>query len=113
MKCMRCGTAITSKAVFCEKCLEDMKRHPVDPSTPIQLPQRQEAPPAKNHYKKTRKPEEIVSLQRGVILWLVLIILALALSLGMVLSMLIPVLDQPAQTEPAAAYTTVEEHCFT
>ena len=113
MKCMRCGTAITSKDVFCEKCLEDMKRHPIDPSTPIQLPQRHETPVAKSHYKKSRKPEEIVSWQRGIILWLVLIVVALALSLGMTLFMLIPELNKETPPETPAAYHAVVDDCFT
>ncbi len=113
MKCMRCGTAITTKDVFCEKCLEDMQRHPIDPSTPIQLPLRDQSPPAKSHYRKTRKPEETVVFQRGIILWLILVVLALALALGMCLSMLFQGLQTENTPETPAAYTFTQEDCFT
>lgn len=113
MKCMRCGTAITTKDVFCENCLEDMKRHPIDPSTPIQLPNRDEEAPVKGHYRKTRKPEETVVFQRGVILWLVIVVLALAISLGMTLSILIQGQETKQTPETPAAYSAVLEECFT
>ena len=47
MSCMRCGKETEADNVFCNECLEDMKRHPVKPGTPIQLPVRENSGPVK------------------------------------------------------------------
>ncbi len=61
MKCLKCGTAITSDQIFCESCRDDMDKHPVNPGTPVMLPQRPERPVVKASRKKVRKPEEQVA----------------------------------------------------
>ena len=81
MKCMRCGTAITSDQVFCNPCLEDMKRHPVDPATPVQIPQRPSSVPAKLSHRKARKPEEQVNILRKMVFWQMIIIAILVIAL--------------------------------
>lgn len=84
MKCMKCGTAITSGQVFCENCLQGMANHPVKPGTPIQLPPKATsvAPkPSHKRVKKVRKPEEQVIHLRKTVFALILVILLLAAAL--------------------------------
>lgn len=88
MKCMKCGTTISSDQVFCESCREEMERYPVKPGTPIQLPTRPEKA-LKTTHKRVRKPEEIIANQRAFIFWLILLIVALGVALGICIYMLL------------------------
>lgn len=88
MKCMKCGTAISSDQVFCESCRDEMERYPVKPGTPIQLPNRPEKV-QKNTHKKVRKPEEIIANLQAFIFWLILLIVALGVALGICIHMLL------------------------
>lgn len=42
MGCIKCGRDIEEGQVFCQECLEVMKKYPVKPGIAIQLPQRKE-----------------------------------------------------------------------
>jgi len=35
MHCLKCGTEIEAPQVFCDRCLVDMKNHPVSRETPV------------------------------------------------------------------------------
>ena len=41
--CMRCGWEIEEGQVFCQDCLKEMSRYPVDPNTVVQIPLRKES----------------------------------------------------------------------
>lgn len=61
MYCLRCGNEITDEQVFCEKCLNNMERHPVKPGTPIKIPHRSTATAVKKqNRRKGLTPEEQV-----------------------------------------------------
>ena len=42
MNCMKCGRETEENAVFCQSCLLEMEKYPVDPGTVVQLPRRRE-----------------------------------------------------------------------
>lgn len=42
MNCMKCGREVPLDRVFCDSCLEEMKRYPIRPDTPIHLPPEKE-----------------------------------------------------------------------
>lgn len=88
MKCLKCGTSITSDQVFCDPCLEDMERHPVKPGTPIVLPNRPERPVGKTSHKRIKKPDEQIKNLRSFIFWLLLLVVALIVALAITLHML-------------------------
>lgn len=52
MNCMKCGTNIPESQVFCDHCLEVMKRHPVKPGTHVHLPKHNLSP------EQVRKPQK-------------------------------------------------------
>jgi len=88
VNCMKCGREIAEDQVFCESCLEVMRKYPVKPGIAIQLPQRKETPFVKKVQSKRRHaptPEERIQVLKKrvrtlVILWLVtLALLAAAL----------------------------------
>lgn len=65
MNCMKCGRETSGENVFCQECLTDMAKHPVDLSTVVLLPRRKE----NSFHKKTVKrygpsPEELVDRLR-------------------------------------------------
>ena len=79
MYCMKCGRDIEEGQVFCDSCLEDMKKYPVKPGIAIQLPNRKDGPAPKKNTPKRKQPptpeEQIRTLKRRlkrmVILWLI------------------------------------------
>lgn len=107
MKCMRCGTGITSGAVFCEECLADMEKHPVKPGTPINLPRREKQQSVKRSKKRFYKPEEHISALRRLVAWLMTLIIILVLALTAAVYMLV---NQPDQNDgswlPGQNYST-------
>ena len=105
MKCMKCGTTITSDQVFCNTCQEDMERYPVKPGTPIQLPNRAEKVSTKTSHKKAKKPEEIIANMRSLLFWLLLLVVALATALAITLSMLLAEPDDAATQQPIAEHS--------
>ena len=85
MNCMKCGREIEEPQVFCELCLEDMKKHPVKPGIAIQLPHKKELPVKKAAPKRRQAPtaeERVQKLQRRVrwlaALWLITLALLAA-----------------------------------
>lgn len=86
MNCMKCGREIGEERVFCDLCLEDMKKYPVKPGIAIQLPSRKEPNSVKKPAPKRRQPptpeEQILKLKkwvrRWVVLWLVTALLLAA-----------------------------------
>ena len=87
MSCMKCGKAAEDGQAFCAHCLEGMEAYPVKPDVHIQLPvwatkDEQKKQPRKNRPARKRKAESL----RKQILWMwaliVLLVLALAASLG-------------------------------
>ena len=86
MNCMKCGAEIEEDRVFCEKCVEVMKKYPVKPGIAIQLPRREEYNSAKKSAPRRRQapgPEEKIRalkkrLRIMVVLWLVTLLLLAA-----------------------------------
>ena len=66
MGCMKCGREVAEQQVFCESCLEEMKKHPVKPNATVQLPPRTEAPVVKKKSRRHRdlKAEDLVRRQK-------------------------------------------------
>ena len=66
MNCLKCGREIISGQVFCEECLLEMAKYPVDPDTPVAIPHRtQTANARKTAKKRTPSPaEQIASLRK-------------------------------------------------
>jgi len=89
MYCLKCGRDTTDDHVFCDRCQDSMRQHPVKPGTAIHLPSRKPAPASKKAAprKRTISPEEQnEQLKRSVRkLRISVLILVVALSLVSVL----------------------------
>lgn len=69
MNCLKCGAEIKAPAVFCENCLKEMARNPVDREAKVVLPPHPvSAPEVKvTRAKPQPKAEEVIAHQRRLI----------------------------------------------
>lgn len=75
MNCIKCGRETTGEDVFCQECLSEMGRYPVQPGTVVLLPRRKDSSYAKKAPKRhTPSPEEQISVLRNRISILVLLL---------------------------------------
>lgn len=73
MHCMKCGRKVEDSHVFCDDCLEDMKKYPVKPGTVVRLPQHHHAPVDKKRQQKYlpfRKAADQITMLRNRTRWL-------------------------------------------
>lgn len=112
MFCIKCGRETREHQVFCDACLADMERYPVDPGLPVQLPRRVAAVSSKKsaQRRKQLKPEEQLRKQsrviRGLVIAVVVLTLALALTAG---ALTARILEQPEKTKPIGQnYSTMD-----
>ena len=96
MNCMKCGRETQAENVFCQSCLMDMAKHPIQPGTVVLLPRRREPSIVKKVTKRhILTPEEQLRLQRK---WLMILTLLLALTITIIVLMFNPtmhyVMDQ-------------------
>ena len=111
MNCMKCGKETKNNRVFCEECLAVMDAYPVKPGTPVKLPHRSQAPKKAVPRKKVLSPEEQLPRLRKAMAWMGLTILALALALGLTVSMLLNTLNaQEAQDNLGKNYSTTDSN---
>ena len=64
MNCLKCGKEVSSNHVFCDSCMEDMKKYPVRPDTAVQLPSRKEVTPSKKPAGRRRHLSDQEKIQR-------------------------------------------------
>ena len=88
MHCLKCGREMEEGQVFCQDCLLDMGRHPVDPNVVVFVPKRGTSNNSKKaSRKRQRSPEEqILKLKRKVRLLTALTILLFALVAAMIVT---------------------------
>lgn len=97
MNCLKCGREISDGSVFCDGCLEDMKKYPVKPGTPVQLPIHTPAPPPKKKSARGKfsgKPEEIARHLRSTNRWLTLALIAAVIAFALTAAMLLSTMNQ-------------------
>ena len=84
MNCMKCGRETQGEDVFCQDCLVEMQRYPVEPGTVVLLPRRKETPAYKKAPKRyTPAPEETIAVleQQRLLLLLALAACFIAIAL--------------------------------
>ena len=79
MKCLKCGQTLSTEQLFCDSCLKDMDRHPVDPGTPLVLPTRSRTLPVKRPHKRMLLPDEMIAKQKKTIRRLIVALILTAL----------------------------------
>ena len=82
MNCVKCGRETAEERVFCDLCLEEMEKHPVDPRTAVYIPRRTEEEPRKIVQRK--KPvltpsEQVLRLKKKLRRTRIALVLALLL----------------------------------
>lgn len=86
MNCMRCGQEIPSGQVFCEECRILMEKYPVNPDTPVSIPNRKNLSAPKKQVKHRTVPleERIRILQKRLWISIIWSLIASLLALAMV-----------------------------
>lgn len=79
MACIKCGRETGSDAVFCDACVSEMKKYPVNPNIPIVLPSRSPGAVKKPVRRKTVSHEEAVSILKGRIRLLCILLTAVSI----------------------------------
>ena len=82
MNCLRCGRETRDDHVFCDSCLQSMKKYPVRPGTAVILPHRTETTPIKRtkHHQPPAPKDQIRRLKRQRAgLWIAVILLTMIL----------------------------------
>jgi len=66
MYCLKCGRQINTEQAFCQDCLLEMEKYPVEPGTVVQLPQRPSGTPYKKPPRRRSQPleEQVAALTR-------------------------------------------------
>ena len=72
--CMKCGRERPEDQVFCDRCLADMREHPVKPGVVVLLPRRNDAQPKPAPRKRhlSLSPEEQVKILKKRVIGLVI-----------------------------------------
>ena len=75
--CMKCGRERPEDQVFCDKCLADMRQHPVKPGVVVLLPKREDhqPKPAPKRRHPVLPPEEQIRLLKKRVMGLTLAVL--------------------------------------
>ena len=107
MSCLKCGQEVSSGQIFCDACLADMAKQPVDPNTPVILPKRTRPLPTKRGYKRSQKPDDLITTQRRII-WLLIAIILFLMVVIAALSFAAVHYHNMAQTPAQAAVTAAE-----
>ncbi len=112
MNCMKCGAVISDDQVFCDKCIEEMKKYPVKPGTPIQLPHHDSQPSAKQ--KRTRRkrklpPEEQIRKLRSTVFWLGLTLVFVTLAFAAAAYLAIHLLNQRDASSALGFYDMIRK----
>lgn len=90
MNCLKCGRETRGEDVFCQDCLAEMAKHPVNPGAVVLLPRRKETPVVKKTPKRhvLSLEEQVESLRK----WVISLLLALAVCIIAIVIMIKPTL---------------------
>lgn len=82
MSCLKCGKDTGEMEVFCENCREEMKKYPVKPGTPIQLPKRNDFTVARKTPKRrtVSLEEQVKTLRKQVRILVVMLVISVLLA---------------------------------
>ena len=58
MNCMKCGREVPQHESFCEECLADMEKYPIQTDTVVLLPHRRTSTAFKKTHQRRHTPEE-------------------------------------------------------
>ena len=80
MYCMKCGRETENETVFCQDCLAEMEKYPVQPGTVVLLPRRREPSMLKKIPKRhlITMEEQLVFLRKAVMVLSILLGICLA-----------------------------------
>ena len=111
MFCLKCGTEINEKAVFCQQCLAEMEKYPVKPDTKFFIPQRKAPSVTKKvtSRKKVISPEEKVTRMKKAIQVLSIVLAVSLMTLVLSVALLLDSMSKETAEESIGQnYGTIE-----
>ena len=80
--CLKCGRPCRENQAFCDECLGEMDKYPIDPGVVVLLPHREQSSPKPAGRRKAAPPpeEQLIRLKKR----LIALRLALLLALGII-----------------------------
>ena len=94
MNCMKCGVEMKNSGVFCEDCLADMAKYPVNPNVVVKIPYRSTVIPIKKKRRyKAVKPEDQIRQLRKTCRWLIALLIVALLAFGSCAALLLHLSD--------------------
>lgn len=88
MNCMKCGRETQDETVFCQDCLLEMEKYPVQPGAVVLLPRRRESSVIKKIPKRhVPAPEEQIKVLRKTVM---ILTIALAVCIAAIVLMFKP-----------------------
>lgn len=111
MNCIKCGREIALGQVFCKECLAYMEQHPVNPDTPVVLPNRSAVAASRraSYSRKNLKPEERVARLRRLVFIQTLALLAVMVAFVLTVMVMYDKLTTSNTVPlPGQNYSTVE-----
>ena len=111
MNCLRCGRETPNEQIFCERCLENMKKYPVKTGTAVHLPDRNALEYRPQVIHRQPSPEEQLQQLRKTVRVLITAVTLLSVSLGITAWLLIRSSLNTQRTMPGNMgrnYTAVE-----
>ena len=109
MHCLKCGKVCASEHVFCADCLEHMAASPVDPATPVVIPQRTYTSEKPSRRKSGGYADTVRQLRR-IIKFLCWLLAALTLLVCFLSGWLIYIMKTEDNRQPVTGqnYTTTQ-----
>ena len=110
MNCMKCGAEIKGDQVFCDECLVQMARFPVQPNVVVQLPTHQNDAPVRKR-KPQKKERDLIEQNhrlRVSVRWLTLLLVIALLGFGLMAFLLLRFIDQRDADKKVETYSIVE-----
>lgn len=96
MNCLKCGKETEQCQVFCKDCQKVIRKYPVNPNTPVHLPQRDPAWDKKPNYEREQNESDIIAQLKRMIRWLTATVAILSVLLCLLAGLLFINLDDQA-----------------
>ncbi len=109
MTCMKCGRELEKEQAFCDICQEEMKKYPVKPGIPVQIPPSSRTAPVRKPVVRRRAPspeEQIKGLKKRVRALCVLLLITTLLVLAMI-QPTVQYIQRSYYRRPGQNYTTI------
>ena len=106
--CLKCGREVDEGIAFCASCVSVMKQCPVEPGTPVVLPNRRRAVSEEAPRKAAPAPEEVIRRLRSAASVLAVLLALVTVMLGISIGYMLHLKEELAKPAKGQNYTVTE-----